>query len=98
MQTNESKTASDDAPAQPTSDPGDRNRPKGDSAPPPKGLAEMVKEFTPLVLVVLACVLMFEGILLKYFVTADWLDRQLGLTEHVKRQLAKAVDSGYSGT
>jgi hypothetical protein len=57
-----------------------------------------IKDLTPIVLIVFACVLVFEGVLVKYFVTAEWIDHQLGLTDLIRKNLVKAVDSGYSGT
>lgn len=57
-----------------------------------------VRTVTVIVLTSTACLLLFGGVLLKLFVTPEWMDKQLGITDEVKKTLWKEVDSGYSTT
>ena len=55
-----------------------------------------VKTITIIVLTTIACLSLFAGIAFKLFITAEWLDKELGITDQVRKTLVKEVDSGYS--
>jgi hypothetical protein len=57
-----------------------------------------VKTITVIVLTSVACLLLFGGVLWKLFVTPEWIDKQLGISDEVRKTLWKEVDSGYSTT
>lgn len=57
-----------------------------------------IKTITIIVLTTVACLAVFVGFLVKWFVTPEWVDKQLGITAQVRKSLWKEVDSGYSTT
>jgi hypothetical protein len=57
-----------------------------------------VTTVTVIVLTTIACLGLFAGVIFKLFVTPEWVDKQLGIAEQVRKNLWKKVDSGYSTT
>ena len=83
----------------------DKPQPVTPNETPRSSLAEIttpvqanIKTITAIVLTTIACLALFVGFAVKWFVTPEWLDKQLGITDQVRKNLDKEVDSGYSTT